>query len=949
MTAFENAAREICSDFPGLHSPESLKGMESISSSINTDGITLHDHQIRGIWWMVERWRRKRNVIIADEMGLGKTLQTLGFLQYLLTTQSSRGPFLIIAPLSVAPQWPKQCSDYMHSIRVFELWGSAQDRMSKIDEICCSPSRTFDCLISTYESVMSEIEFISSIKWSVIVFDEGHRLKNDQAVTHSVFLERLRSDFKVILTGTPVQNNFLEFWTLIRFLYPSILTESSKPRKNDPLPSKPLLDKLIDTVMLRRLFSEIKQVTLPPLTQLVVRTEMTKIQSDLYKWALFHYAKNLEDSFDDPGAPRDNTVPAGLLSNLMMTLRKISSHPYLIPGVEPEPFKEGEHIWRNSNKFVVLKLLLAKMKRENGRALIFSTFTTLLDVCQDFLDFEKIPYERLDGSVRGEDRVEAISRFENPKETPADIFLLSTRAGGVGLNLSSANWVIFLDSDWNPQMDLQAMARAHRQGQTREVKVFRIVTTKTIDELIFLRTVQKLELARHILSEEQKAEDAPKMATVKDMKNLIAFGLDQTGDKDYSELPKASREDASTPLPLDIENLIESILVDPAELESELVVGYKQFEGVNYGKGEIKSSEENISALDSLIGRAKATPNRPIQHPQAPVVSAAEKARIRAMTEEMRLKRKMEQWSSMNYTSKTIPLVSVTHEDSIRFLNSAMAGELMHLRGSVTDPTDPRHAVVVHVIDSSGIWPTNSKLFMEIAEKFPNVPKFYFQAKEALDLHLGDVHVFDDHNGISLALCVCHRGGFDGMDYDIFKKCINSLSVYYRSKDMKSAFHFSRIGNERGTLYMTEKIIKTYCCAFGFNAYMYYFGGKRRERKRTILDYFKLPPIVKKDDGAIVPPQVEVRVWLSPKIPSVLCEYYARRFRESPTMIDANFFVLSIKDHENGRFVSDLRELYPHRIFEGKAPRKIQQVLPGVGYVMNTEALERLCPGYTRE
>ena len=725
MHSFSEAVAAVSADIENVELP-------AIGSELETGrlmGLSLHEHQLSGIQWMLRRWEAKRSIIVADEMGLGKTLQTLAFIAYLMDHRNMLPPVLIIAPLSVAPQWLSQARQFIPSLRVFEYFGTAEVREEKRrwiieDHIMHLSSSVdpqplpFDIMVSTYETCLLDIGFVGKFLWRICVFDEGHRLKNEASVTHQTLLNGLQgSAFKIILTGTPVQNNFGEFWALLHFLDPIFFSD----RVETP-PDLQIVSTVVNSLVLRRLTAE-TSIVLPAMENHIVRVKMTEIQKNLYKWAIY---QNFH----------------GEKSSLMMPLRKIASHPYLIPGVEPEPFVEGDHLFTSSNKFVELDGLLNKMKAENGRALIFSTLTTLLDICQDFLDLKKFSYQRLDGSVRGEERTQTLVQWGS--ETDTSVFLLSTRAGGVGLNLATANWVIFLDSDWNPQMDLQAIARAFRQGQTKTVKVFRLVSEHTIDELILERAERKLLLTRQVLHEES-----------------------------------------------------------PVDATDEFSDDYKKFEKYD---GESWLPEFEVFA--DLGKKAKPAP----QSAQAPL-----KSEIRRLTEENRLRKKIQTWAEIGYVSTKI-------EPRILLVQPLQCGSLIHLHGSVVEPVAAGGTrVVCHCVDTSGSWP-NHGLFLAIQTKFPTVATLYAKSKTANDLRFGDTHVFSTGSDLFVALLVAR-------DPTQFKTCLCTLSSHFTGS---TTFHFSRIGDKQNTLYVTERLIKRYICETGgFDAYMYYYTGPRTDPPPT--------------------------------------------------------------------------------------------------------------------
>lgn len=897
----ESALESSSADFKFTESQ--MKALPALSQ------VNLHAHQLEGVSWMLQRWKADLNVIIADEMGLGKTLQTLSFLAFLKDVENVSGPYLVVAPLSVAPQWISQSRQFIPSLRTFEYLGPAAEREEHrrylIEEhILKLPKEVresgdpqplpFDIFVTSYETCLSDMDFIERLKWRVIVYDEGHRLKNPDGVTHQTFMSRLSAaKFKIILTGTPIQNNLVEFWSLLRFLNPRVFPESTRPDPNFP-PSITVMNKIVHALVLRRLFSSISGISLPELDNLVIRTAMSPIQAELYRWALFHYAASQPAHASSAQPP-----PAGILSNLLMTLRKIASHPYLIPGVEPEPFQEGAHIWQNSNKFQVLRALLGKMKAEGSRCLIFSNFTSLLDICQDFFDLENINYERLDGSVRREDRTLAIDRFSDDR---ASVFLLSTRAGGVGLNLTAANWVVFLDTDWNPQMDLQAMARVFRQGQKKRVKVFRLVTVGTVDELMFSRSLEKLKFASDVLQESQP--------DVGKLKSLALHGIGALDVANASGVMPVAPANHPTVASIDIESLIESVDEEP-----ELIVGehYKQFEGIDYAASRVvvpEAAEADVRAMDLLMDKAKLY--KPPKPPAPSLSVSSVKQRAQQLTAEQRQKRKEEQWKQLGYTSFLL------ESGDAERVPGDIVGQIHHVYGSFVEPerVDGKQHIITHVVDQSGVWPTNSRLFMSVAEKFPEIPKQYHKAKEAGDLRIGTVHLFPQLDGTSVALLVCHRND----DFETFKTCVKKLGEKFGPE---TTFHFSRIGDKRNTFYIAERLINRYVCAAGADAVIYYFrplqprpvpaeAEPSAEKKRmTLMDYFK----------AVVPEPVPssphqasgVKVWISPRISQDLGDIYKMEIRKIVGEIvspekqdDADISILSI--HEDAAMGSSGKE-----------------------------------------
>jgi len=489
-------------------------------------GHTPRPYQMEGLNFLVNSWFNQRNAILADEMGLGKTVQTLIFLHYLFKDQKIRGPFLIVVPLSTIHQWEREITEWT-TFRYLSFYGSGIKRKIMKDfEFFYpeTPVTKFHILLTTYEYVIREKETFGSIKWQCIVVDEAHRLKNHQSKLMGI-LHSYSSDFKLLLTGTPLQNNIGELWSLLNFLDASSFHSLSEFQEKFGLLTESdqivELQYILKPLMLRRLKSDVEKA-IAPLEEVIIECAMTQHQK-LYYQSVFN--KNME--YLSRGAHKANTTN---LHNISMELRKVCNHPYLMKGAEdqiiierramskidpedalPHGF-ENEALVRSSGKMILLDKLLMKLKSDGHRVLIFSQMTRMLDILQDYLVYKGYKYERLDGSIRGDDRQTSIDRFNTPN-SDVFVFLLCTHAGGLGINLTSADTVIIYDSDWNPQNDIQATARCHRIGQKKEVKVYRFITTNSYERKMFDRAAIKLGLDHAVLesSKVQKSEDLEKL------------------------------------------------------------------------------------------------------------------------------------------------------------------------------------------------------------------------------------------------------------------------------------------------------------------------------------------------------------------------------------------------------------------------------------------------------
>ena len=476
------------------------------------DGNQLREYQLEGLNWLVFCWYQRRNSILADEMGLGKTVQTVATLEYLRAHESIRGPFIVVAPLSTVEHWRREFEEWTDmNVLVFHGNTESRNTMKDCEFYYRDPKRNtrvgtnlfkFNVLISTYEIVMAEASFLSKIPWQYLVVDEGHRLKNHTSKL-SLVLKDFSAAHKLLLTGTPIQNNLTELFSLLQFLDPETfddLDEFAEEYGNlNENGSERLegLHKLISPYILRRLKEDVEK-SIPPKEEIVVEVVPTTIQK-AYEQAIFK--RNRE--FLTRGVSKAQNVPK--LNNVLMELRKVCNHPFLISGAE-ENITRGmsesevnEALIKSSSKMILVDKLLKKLREGGHKVLIFSQMVLVLNILEDYMRYRGFPYVRLDGTIKGSIRQQAIDRFNNPN-IDTFVFLVSTKAGGVGINLTSADTVIIYDSDWNPQNDLQAQARCHRIGQTKEVKIYRLLTKNTKEKEIFERASMKLGLDRAVLS-----------------------------------------------------------------------------------------------------------------------------------------------------------------------------------------------------------------------------------------------------------------------------------------------------------------------------------------------------------------------------------------------------------------------------------------------------------------
>lgn len=405
----------------------------------------------------------------------------------------------------------------------------------------------FNVLITTFEIIITDFNELRGYNWRLCVIDEAHRLKN----RNCKLLEGLRQlnlEHRVLLSGTPLQNNVNELFSLLNFLEPQQFASNEAFLKEfGNLSSEGEVQKLqllLKPMMLRRLKEDVEK-SLAPKEETVVEVELTNIQKKYYRGIL---ERNF--SFLAKGTTSAN-IPN--LMNTMMELRKCCIHPFLLNGAEDQiqlDYKTGEKedseayyhaLVNSSGKMVLIDKLLPKLKASGHRVLIFSQMVKCLDLLEDYLLYKKYPYERIDGRIRGNLRQAAIDRYSKP-DSDRFVFLLCTKAGGLGINLTAADTVIIYDSDWNPQNDLQAQARCHRIGQQKMVKVYRLLCRNTYEREMFDKASLKLGLDKAILQSMNTSQGGKdpsnKQLTKKEIEDLLkkgAYGAimddDNAGDK----------------------------------------------------------------------------------------------------------------------------------------------------------------------------------------------------------------------------------------------------------------------------------------------------------------------------------------------------------------------------------------------------------------------------------
>ena len=475
------------------------------------NNMALREYQVTSFEWMVNNYCRGRNVILGDEMGLGKTAQCISVIEYVRKNLiRRRQPVCVVAPLTTLGHWKREMEKWtdMNAV-VYD--GSAADReMCAEHEFFIPGTRRvkFDVMLVSFENVRRNTELFEQFSWAMCVVDEAHKLKDVNSQT-TLSVTALRYDWLLLLTGTPIQNNIKELYGMLHILDPrqfhsweDFQDEFCDESGDVDAEQVMRLRELLKPRMLRRMKEDVEKI--PAKEEVVVWVELTAQQRGYYR-ALYENQIHvlLEGS-------KVKSVPQ--LRNLSMELRKVCNHPFLCDGLEEDytnkrlaacaekgdqPPNALQLLVEGSGKMGLLAKLLAKLKRDGHKVLIFSQFTMVLDLIQDFMNASGHETERLDGNTSAENRQAGIDRFNTPGAGFA--YLLSTRAGGMGITLTSADTAIIFDSDWNPQNDLQAMARCHRIGQTKEVKVYRFITKDTYEQSLFETASRKYGLDEAIL------------------------------------------------------------------------------------------------------------------------------------------------------------------------------------------------------------------------------------------------------------------------------------------------------------------------------------------------------------------------------------------------------------------------------------------------------------------
>jgi ATP-dependent DNA helicase len=466
---------------------------------------------------------------------LGKTIQVIAMIAH-LKGMGVPGPYIVVAPLATLPNWTREFEKWLPSLPVVRYHGNAQDRASMLANQLNPKNKRlpdYPAIVTSYEVAIKDEKKLNKIgEYTYLVVDEGQRLKNHRC-TLIQSLKRIRAANRLLLSGTPIQNNLDELWSLLNFVNPAIFDDLSvfqswfgfrdigqksrtsttekdivlEQRKNQTVTK---LHDILRPFMLRRIKKDVL-LDMPPKKEIVVYAGMSKLQAG--------YADLIEK-----GVLRDVLISQGIeqgrtlsQTNKQMNHRKNANHPFLFG--EPIDGSSGiaigtahpQLLVRGSGKFALLDRMLDHLHKAKHQVLIFSQMTALLNVIEDYLLWRQWNYCRIDGSTNIDERQRQMDKFNaektageggkrNDNDDRTFVFLLSTRAGGLGINLATADTCIIFDSDWNPHQDSQAMDRCHRIGQNRPVAVYRLLTVGSVDVEMMEKQISKNKLARMAIS-----------------------------------------------------------------------------------------------------------------------------------------------------------------------------------------------------------------------------------------------------------------------------------------------------------------------------------------------------------------------------------------------------------------------------------------------------------------
>ena len=555
--------------------------------SIMADDLEMKDYQVVGLNWLALLFEKKMSCILADEMGLGKTCQVISFLSHLYE-KDIKGPHLVVVPSSTIENWLREFKKFSPKLSVRPYYANQTER-AYIREQIEDDRDSINVVVTTYTIAKAKVDskFLRDMDFCVCVYDEGHMLKNSQSLMYDKLI-RINAEFRLLLTGTPLQNNLQELTSLLGFIMPGVFKDhredlqavfANKAKTSDESHATLLSAQRIERAksmlkpfVLRRKKRQV--IDLPAKHSFVEYCDMKPSQRGIYD----HEKEQVRQLLEDRVAGKKTGSKS---ANILMKLRQAAIHPLLArrhytdailkkmaksclkeekwaasnPAIIEEELQayndfECHHMclenpnslgkyklkneeWMDSGKVDKLRELLSRFIANGDRTLIFSQFTMVMDILENVLETLRIEFVRLDGRTNVEDRQSILDAFHEREEIP--VFLLSTKAGGAGINLACANKVIIFDSSFNPQEDVQAENRAHRVGQTREVEVFRFVTRDTIEEQIYALGQTKLALDQAVAGDDEGGDKKSEEAGMKAVENMVLADMEKESKEETKE------------------------------------------------------------------------------------------------------------------------------------------------------------------------------------------------------------------------------------------------------------------------------------------------------------------------------------------------------------------------------------------------------------------------------
>lgn len=541
--------------------------------------MTLKPYQLIGLNWLILLHNRGINGILADEMGLGKTIQVISFLAWLREHGLHRH-HLVIVPSSTLDNWEREFDNWCPEIKLLQYYGS-QEMRARIRQHVVRHPMDVDVVLTTYNIAQNpeDRKLFKKLGFEYIIFDEAHMLKNMKSGRYQGLI-KIRSKRRILLTGTPLQNNLIELMSLLVFTMPRMMmskishvvamfSSASREEGGRTQFEKERIDQakqIMKPFVLRRLKEDVLKV-LPKKSQETIYCEMSANQKKLYSRLESSFQKEIKERINDESEleiESNDDVTRG--SGMLMAMRRMANHPLLSlnlytpdklrrmarlmlrepthkDAIEQLIFEDMSvmHDYElhnlckrykslneyqltdddvlDSGKFKQLDILLKEIKESDQKCLVFSQFTMMLDIMEEYMKIRGHAYLRLDGQTKVSDRIDLIDEFNEDDEV--FIFLLSTKAGGLGINLTAANIVIIHDIDFNPYNDKQAEDRSHRMGQTKDVKVYKLIAKDTIEEGMLEIATEKLKLGQNI--SDDGVENA--LPQTKDMRSLLRISL----------------------------------------------------------------------------------------------------------------------------------------------------------------------------------------------------------------------------------------------------------------------------------------------------------------------------------------------------------------------------------------------------------------------------------------